>query len=225
MRTWAASTAESAQQIVSDYELMESAVTKNGETIEQIAEQWGTSTESILQDMKDQNISLDEWVTGQEEAVERQKEAFAELEEAVKEKTEGIVNSFEEIPAEFDQSAEEMLEILIHNKEQYARWEANMEEITRLLGPTAAEEFGKLGPEANSAMEEILASEELLAQYQEVFGVTIDETTGAAIEAWNDPDFIGAPAAAMESAASQISESSTLNEAAQSQVEGDQGGI
>lgn len=216
----AASTAESAQQIVSDYELMESAVTKNGETIEQIAEQWGTSTESILQDMKDQNISLDEWVTGQEEAVERQKEAFAELEEAVKEKTEGIVNSFEEIPAEFDQSAEEMLEILIHNKEQYARWEANMEEITRLLGPTAAEEFGKLGPEANSAMEEILASEELLAQYQEVFGVTIDETTGAAIEAWNDPDFIGAPAAAMESAASQISESSTLNEAAQSQVEG-----
>lgn len=113
-----------------------------------------------------------------------------------------------------------MLEILIHNKEQYARWEANMEEITRLLGPTAAEEFGKLGPEANSAMEEILASEELLAQYQEVFGVTIDETTGAAIEAWNDPDFIGAPAAAMESAASQISESSTLNEAAQSQVEG-----
>lgn len=192
---------------------MKDTHTDEGLSLEDLAAKWGTTTEAIETEMDNMGLSMQEWS-------DQQEEAFAELEETVKEKTEGIVNSFEEIPAEFDQSAEEMLDILIHNKEQYARWEANMEEITRLLGPTAAEEFGKLGPEANSAMEEILASEELLAQYQEVFGVTIDETTGAAIEAWNDPDFIGAPVAAMESAASQISESSTLNEAAQSQVEG-----
>lgn len=209
----AASSAEAAQQIVSDYELMESAVTESGENIQQVAEQWGVSTEDIIAAMKEQDITLDEWVSGQEEA-------WAELEDAVREKTDSVVNSFERIPDEFEMSAQEMLDNLQNNKELYARWEANMEEITRQLGPTAAEEFSKLGPEANSAVEEILGSTELLQEYRDVFGVTIDEATGQAVEAWNDPNFIGAPAAAVESSAAQIAASTALGDAAREQVEG-----
>lgn len=209
----AASSAEAAQQIVSDYELMESAVTESGENIQQVAEQWGVSTEDIISAMKEQDITLDEWVSSQEEA-------WAELEDAVREKTDSVVNSFERIPDEFEMSAQKMLENLQSNKELYARWEANMEEITRQLGPTAAEEFSKLGPEANSAVEEILGSTELLQEYRDVFGVTIDEATGQAVEAWNDPNFIGAPTAAVESSAAQIAASTALGDAAQEQVEG-----
>lgn len=192
----AASSTESATQIVSNYEAMQNAVTSNGENIAQVAEQWGTTTEAIAAAMETQNITLDEWVSNQQEAWE-------EYQTAVSEKTAGVVNSFQEIPEQFNMSAEEMLENLQANKERYAAWEANMAEITRLLGPTAAEEFSKLGPEANSAIEEILGSADLLAQYQEIFGVTINEATGAAIEAWDNPDFIGAPSTAITEAAQQ----------------------
>lgn len=190
------SSTESTNQIVSNYEAMQNAVTSNGENIVQVAEQWGTTTEAIAAAMEAQNITLDEWVSNQQEAWE-------EYQTAVSEKTAGVVNSFQEIPEQFNMSAEEMLENLQANKERYAAWEANMAEITRLLGPTAAEEFSKLGPEANSAIEEILGSADLLAQYQEIFGVTINEATGAAIEAWDNPDFIGAPSTAITEAAQQ----------------------
>lgn len=185
-----------ASQTNDSYLLMESAVTSSGESIAQVAAQWGVSTVEILTAMQEQGISLDEWVSSQQEAWE-------EYQVAVSEKTAGVVNSFQEIPEKFSMSAEEMLGNLQANKERYAAWEANMAEITRLLGPTAAEEFSKLGPEANSAIEEILGSADLLAQYQEIFGVTINEATGAAIEAWDNPDFIGAPSTAITEAGQQ----------------------
>lgn len=190
----AASSTESLSQIAANYGAVEAAVTSNGESIAQVAEQWGVSSESIRATMEEENISLDEWVA-------KQNEAWTQLQEAVTEKTSSVVNSFQRMPEEFSMSGEEMLANLQHNKEQYAAWEANMAEITRLLGPTAAAEFSKLGPEANSAIEEILGSTELLAQYQEAFGVSINEATGAAIEAWDNPDFIGAPSSAITEAA------------------------
>lgn len=190
----ATSSTESLGQIAANYGAVEAAVTSNGESIAQVAEQWGVSSESIRATMEQENISLDEWVA-------KQNEAWTQLQEAVTEKTSSVVNSFQRMPEEFSMSGEEMLANLLHNKEQYAAWEANMAEITRLLGPTAAAEFSKLGPEANSAIEEILGSTELLAQYQEAFGVSINEATGAAIEAWDDPNFIGAPSLAISEAA------------------------
>nr|DAP88970.1 MAG TPA: tail tape measure [Caudoviricetes sp.] len=209
----ASSTAESAQQIVDNYTLMESAVTKSGENIDQVAQQWGVSTEEIAQAMQDQDITLDEWVANQEDA-------WAALQDTVQEKAEGIVNGFEKIPEKFEMSAQDMLSNMQSNKEAYARWEANMAEITRQLGPTFAEEIGKLGPAANSAMEEILASPELLDQYRQTLGVKIDEATGTAIEEWNDPNFIFAASTAVDASAAQVSANPSLNQAVQSQVDG-----
>jgi hypothetical protein len=106
------------------------------------------------------------------------------------------------------------------NKTRYAEWETAMEEITRQLGPTAAEEFAKLGPEATSAMQEILGSAELLDQYRETFGVKIDEATGLAVENWNDPNFIGAPSSAIDTSAQLVTENTALDIAVTEQMEG-----
>ena len=151
---------ETADQVVSSYERIDSAVTSSGESLQQVADQWGVSTEDILAAMEAQGITLDEWVANQESAWE-------DYQAAVSEKTAAVVNSFQKIPDQFDMSGQQMLDNLMSNKEQYAAWEASMAEITRLLGPTAAEEFRKLGPEANSALEEILNTEGMLEQYAE----------------------------------------------------------
>lgn len=202
-----------AEAVVANHERMEQSVTSSGESIEDVAARWGVSVDEILAAMERENISLDDWVTNQEDA-------WSDYEESVKERTQGVINSFKEIPGEYDKSAAEMLEILQNNKARYAEWEATMAEITRQLGPTAAEEFGKLGPEATSAMQEILGSADLLDQYREVFGVKIDAATGVAIEDWNDPAFIGAPSDAVDTSAQMLTENTALDTAAIDTMEG-----
>lgn len=187
-------------------EHMKTIHTEAGEDIDALAAKWGVSTQQIR-----------EWIAINESDVQGWADMMAEqwenYEETVKERVDGVVNSFEEIPDKFDKSAEEMLETLIINKERYAEWEITMAEITRQLGPTAAEEFGKLGPAATSAMQEILGSTEMLNDYRNVFGVKIDEATGAVIERYNDPAFIGAPAAALNAQAKLIEENTALPQA------------
>ena len=187
-------------------EHMKTIHTEAGEDIDALAAKWGLSTQQIR-----------EWIAINESDVQGWADMMAEqwenYEETVKERVDGVVNSFEEIPDKFDKSAEEMLETLIINKERYAEWEITMAEITRQLGPTAAEEFGKLGPAATSAMQEILGSTEMLNDYRNVFGVKIDEATGAVIERYNDPAFIGAPAAALNAQAKLIEENTALPQA------------
>lgn len=188
-------------------------VEKNGEKLEQNAKDlekasaaWGVSIDTIKAEMADQELSLDQWVSAQEKA-------WQDFENSVKERASGVVNGFKKIPGEFEKTGWELLEVLQTNKERYAAWEKNMEAITRELGPTAAEEFGKLGPEANSALEQILASTELLDEYRDVFGVKIDEATGQAIEDWNDPKFIGAASSAIDQSAEQVRGNTAIQDA------------
>ena len=208
-----ASDTSMAESVVASHQKIDQALTSSGESIEDVAARWNVSVDEILAAMERENISLDEWVTKQEDA-------WADYEAAVKERTQGVINSFKEIPGEYEKSATEMLEILQNNKLRYAEWEAAMEEITRQLGPTAAEEFAKLGPEATSAMQEILGSAELLDEYREVFGVKIDEATGTAVENWNDPKFIGAPSSAIDSSAQMVTENTALDTALTDTMEG-----
>ena len=206
MDEWGMSLDEFAQH-------MEDTHTKEGLDLDDLAAKWGTTAEAIKLEMDNMGLSMQEWS-------DQQDEAWAAYEETVKEHTAGVVNGFKEIPGEYEQSAQEMLDILIHNKTRYAEWEAAMEEITRQLGPTAAEEFARLGPEATSAIQEILGSTELLDQYREVFGVKIDEATGVAVENWNDPTFIGAPSTAIDTSAQQVTANTALSTAMTEQMEG-----
>lgn len=191
--------------------LMKTMHTEAGEDVDALASKWGVSANEIREWIAMNGSDVQGWSDMMEKA-------WDEYEQTVKDRTSGVVNSFEEIPKKHDKSAKEMLEVLKNNKEQYARWEKNMEEITRLLGPTAAEEFGKLGPEANSAMEEILGSADLLDEYRSVFGVKVDEATGNAVEAWEDPEFIGAPADAISRSSKAVGNDKTLPAAAQNKV-------
>lgn len=206
MDEWGMSLDEFAQH-------MEDTHTKEGLSLDDLAAKWGTTAEAIKLEMDNMGLSMQEWS-------DQQQAAWKDYEEAVKARTEGVVNSFKEIPGEYDKSAQEMLEILINNKTRYAEWETAMEEITKQLGPTAAAEFAKLGPEATSAMQEILGSADLLDQYRETFGVKIDEATGLAVENWNDPSFIGAPSTAIDTSAQQVNENTALTTAVTDQMEG-----
>lgn len=206
MDEWGMSLDEFAQH-------MEDTHTKEGLSLNDLAAKWGTTAEAIKQEMDNMGLSMQEWS-------DQQQAEWEEYEEAVKARTEGVVNSFKEIPGEYDKSAQEMLEILINNKTRYAEWETAMEEITKQLGPTAAAEFAKLGPEATSAMQEILGSADLLDQYRETFGVKIDEATGLAVENWNDSSFIGAPSSAIDTSAQQVAENTALTGAVTDQMEG-----
>ena len=191
--------------------LMKTMHTEAGEDVDALASIWGVSANEIREWIAMNGSDVQGWSDMMEKA-------WDEYEQTVKDRTSGVINSFEEIPKKHDKSAKEMLEVLKNNKEQYARWEKNMEEITRKLGPTAAEEFGKLGPEANSAMEEILGSADLLDEYRSVFGVKVDEATGNAVEAWEDPEFIGAPADAISRSSKAVGNDKTLPAAAQNKV-------
>lgn len=192
---------------------MKDTHTKEGLSLDDLAAKWGATSEAIKTEMDNMGLSMQEWS-------DQQQEAWKDYEAAVKERTQGVINSFKEIPGEYDKSATEMLEILMTNKTRYAEWEAAMEEITRQLGPTAAEEFAKLGPEATSAMQEILASTELLDQYREAFGVKLDEVTGTAVEDWNDPNFIGAPSTAIDTSAQLVTQNTALDTAMTDTMEG-----
>lgn len=190
---------------------MKSIHTEAGEDINDLAAQWGVSV-----------MEIDNWIKMNESDVQgwsdMMTEGWEKYSDAIAERSESVVNGFQKIPKKYDQSAKEMLNVLKANKEQYAAWEVNMAEITKKLGPTAANEFRKLGPAANSAIEEILGSTELLDQYRDTFGTKLDETTGEAIENWQDPEFIGAPNAALNESAQILAENPALSEAASGKI-------
>jgi tape measure domain-containing protein len=194
-------------------EHMEDTHTKEGLSLEDLAARWGLTTEEINTQMDNMGLNMQEWSDLQDENFDKQKEAWAEYEDSIKEHAAGVINGFEEIPAEYDKTADELIEILIKNKERYAEWEIAMEEITRQLGPTAAAELGKLGPGATSAIQAMLDSTDRLDVLREVFGVKIDEATGEAIENLNDPLFIGAPAAALNEMAERVRKNTAVSDA------------
>lgn len=184
----------------------------NKDSIEKYAAAWGVSTEQIMQECAEQGISVSQWN-------DNMQSSWEDYASTVKTKTSDVINGFKKIPTEYSMTGQEMLDNLTSNKEQYARWEENMEQITKELGPTAAEEFRRLGPEANSAMEDILQTPGMLDDYREKLGVKIDEATGVAVENWQDPEFIGAPANATDQAAQQLQENQALPIAATEKIE------
>ena len=192
-------------------EHMKATHTEAGEDINDLAAQWGVSVAEIQNWIAMNESDVQGWSDMMTEGWEKYSDAIAE-------RSESVVNGFQKIPKKYDQSAKEMLNVLKANKEQYAAWEVNMAEITKKLGPTAANEFRKLGPAANSAIEEILGSTELLDQYRDTFGTKLDETTGEAIENWQDPEFIGAPNAALNESAQILAENPALSEAASGKI-------
>lgn len=130
---------ENAEKIVSDYEWLNSTITKSGKTAQEVADEWGISGEKLRAELENQNISLDEWVQNAEESARKWQESFDSHKDAV-------INSFEEIPEKLDMSFEDMTENLNKNAERYAEWQKNISKLSKVMSEEAVAEIIKLGP-------------------------------------------------------------------------------
>lgn len=150
---------------------VEMTTTSSGESIEELAARYGVSVAEIEAALKRDNQNLDEWQAKQEEAL-------AAAEEAIRENFDAIVNGFAELPEKSEQSADEMIAILNKNAERYAKWTENMAALSGKLSEEAIEELRKLGPGANSAIEEMLNNTDKLKAF--------DDAVKAAMKAAGD---------------------------------------
>lgn len=158
-------------------EHMKATHTEEGLSLEQLAAKWGTTTEAITEAMAIQEISLQEWSDNQDAT-------WTDFQDKIAGHTEGIINSFDEIPAKFDMTGDEMIKVLQKNRERYATWQQNMKAVSELVSQDTVNELMKLGPGANSAIEDLLANsgEGLLQFDAELKGAISDSVTNATNE-------------------------------------------
>jgi hypothetical protein len=163
------------------HEHMKETHTDEGLSIEELAVKWGTTVEAIQEAMSMEEISMQEWSDNQDAA-------WQGFQDSITGHKDSIINSFKEIPAEYEMSAEDMIRILNENREKYATWQQNMTEISKYLSDEALAELEKLGPGANSAIEEMLANGgEMAKQYNEEIAGIMGEATDQAVAEMNDP--------------------------------------
>ncbi|MEG2575506.1 MAG: tape measure protein [Christensenella sp.] len=132
-------------------EEMKATHTDAGLSIEQLAVKWGTTTDAIKEQMAMQGIDLQGW-NDQTEA------AWQKYQDSIAVHTEAVINGFKEIPAEYEMTGDEMIAVLQKNRERYAEWQANMRRVSQTVSAETVAELQKLGPGANSAIEDMIAN-------------------------------------------------------------------
>lgn len=194
--------------------LMKTMHTEAGEDVDALASIWGVSANEIR-----------EWIAMNESDVQgwsdMMEKAWDEYKEVVEEHTEGVINSFEEIPAKSEMSADQMIKILKKNRERYAKWQKNMAQISSMVSAETLAELEKLGPGANSALEDMMKNGGAkLKQFDEEIRKTVEDSTSYASssQGFRDPRFINAPAEAIGQSADAIRDGKTLPAAAQNKV-------
>lgn len=150
---------------------MEATHTSAGLNLDQLAAKWGTTTGEIKRQMAEQGISMQQWSDNQDA------------------KTQEVINSFKEIPGEYEQTADEMIAILQKNAERYSAWTENIATLSQTMSAESIAELQKLGPEANSAIEEMIADPSRAAEFEEsILAVMSAGASGAEVGA-TDPRF------------------------------------
>lgn len=195
-------------------ELMKTMHTEAGEDIDALASIWGVSANKIR-----------EWIAMNESDVQgwsdMMQEAWEKYEECVEEHTEGVINSFKEIPAKSEISADQMIKILKKNRERYAKWQKNIAQISTMVSAETLAELEKLGPGANSALEEMMKNGGVkLKQFDEEIRQTVKDSTSYASssQGFHDPRFVNAPADAIGQSSKAIRDGKTLPAAARNKV-------
>lgn len=195
-------------------ELMKGMHTEAGEDVDALASIWGVSANEIR-----------EWIAMNESDVQgwsdMMEKAWDEYEKVVEGHTEGVINSFKEIPAKSEISADQMIKILKKNRERYAKWQKNIAQISSMVSAETLAELEKLGPGANSALEDMMKNGGAkLKQFDEEIRKTVEGSTSYASgsQGFHDPRFINAPADAIGQSADAIRDGKTLPAAAQNKV-------
>lgn len=194
--------------------LMKTMHTEAGEDVDALASIWGVSANEIREWIAMNGSDVQGWSDMMEKA-------WDEYEQTVKDRTSGVINSFEEIPAKSEMSADQMIKILKKNRERYAKWQKNMAQISSMVSAETLAELEKLGPGANSALEEMMKNGGAkLKQFDEEIRKTVEDSTSYASssQGFHDPRFINAPADAIGQSADAIRDGKTLPAAAQNKV-------
>ena len=127
---------------------MEDTHTSAGLTLDDLAAKWGTTTDEIKRQMAEQGITMQEWSDNQDAA------------------TQDVINSFQEIPEKYDKSADDLIKVLQTNAERYSTWTNNIATLSQTMSADAVAELQKLGPEANSAIEQMIADPSKAAEFE-----------------------------------------------------------
>lgn len=157
----AKSNTDKAKKITENYDWLNTTMTKNGQTAKELADEWGISGEQIKTLCDELNVqSLDELVKTVEENTKEWQESFESHKDA-------IVNSFEKIPTKFKLSADQMTQILKDNTAKYSKWQENISKLSGIMSAEAIAELEKLGPAANSAIEEYLKNADKAKEFDD----------------------------------------------------------
>ena len=194
--------------------LMKTMHTEAGEDIDALASIWGVSANEIREWIAMNGSDVQGWSDMMEKA-------WDEYEKVVEGHTEGVINSFKEIPAKSEISADQMIKILKKNRERYAKWQKNIAQISSMVSAETLAELEKLGPGANSALEDMMKNGGAkLKQFDEEIRKTVEGSTSYASgsQGFHDPRFINAPADAIGQSADAIRDGKTLPAAAQNKV-------
>lgn len=174
--------------------------TAAGLSLEQLAAKWGTSTEEIKAQMAAQGISMQEWSDNQDA------------------KTQDVINSFSEIPGEYEKTANDLINVLKTNAERYSAWTENIATLSQTMSAEAIAELQKLGPEANSAIEEMIADPAKAAEFEESILAVMSAGAGGAEVGATDPRFAEAGGQIGRGVGEGIAESGEVEAAATQMV-------
>jgi len=186
---------------------MEKSHTKEGLNLEQLAERWGMTAQQVETEMDNMGLSMQQWS-------DNQQAAWQDYRNAISAHTGNIINSFKEIPEEYEMSADDMINILAINRQRYAEWKEAMTEISGQVSAETLAELEKLGPGALSAINAMRENGgKKLAQFNDEINAAVEESTKYVIQEYNDPAFINAPANGFDTQGDKIAQNDSVQNA------------
>jgi len=192
---------------------MELTHTKEGLNLDDLAAKWGMTAEAISNEQELMGLTMQEWS-------DKQDKAWEEYQKAVDGHTQGVINSFKEIPDKYEMSADQMIKILANNREKYAEWRQAMVEISGQVSSETLAELEKLGPGALSAINDMRAGGgEKLMEFDALIRGTMEDSAAYAVQAFDNPQFINAPADAIDASAQMIQGNTAIADAVTSNME------
>lgn len=207
-----------ANQAVSEWEKsVREASEAEGKAIEQ-HDETKKSYDDLVDKVTGANIEIAESEQAKADAIAESGEVSAEelkkFEDAVSKHKNSVINSFKEIPAEYEMSSQKMIDTLKTNRARYAEWRKLMTEISGKVSAETLNELDKLGPGALSALKEMTANGGAgLKEFDEQIRLAISESTGYVVDELNDPKMTDAAQDMMKAMANELKTDTQLQDA------------
>lgn len=204
----------SADHMAENAEKVAEATTKTGETIADLAKEYGVADEAI-QSFLDSGGTMDEWVEQQEAAIQRHEENMQSLAEVVS-------DVFNRIDERSELSAGQMVNNLEHNLGAMERWSDNLATLTeRGLDEGYLQKLRDAGPaSAGEVAAWVNATEGEIEKFNDLYGSVGEESVNAYLDSFNGAksDAEAAGSDLSGEAAKGVSESDAVPKAAEQMI-------